>query len=331
MRRTVGGTARKIGSTRTLSDVEALKQLGDCVRASARKRMNQYAGRTPGPGGILGSAGMAFSSGGKAFSRVTLDFERMIDPLHGDRSAAATGGMRIFVKDTPGRRRSPSLREESMDGNESTGAVLFGTVRAGTSRGVETMDDLDLPSADDEPPPSPSPSPRPTSAMSRRGLTPVLSSFHPAASSLSGMINSKSEAEFHRPISFHQRPEREPVPATSIFTQTLPATGSTRKPKPDVRSIFTAKGEDWEEDKDATPRAPSKRGSVPIFTLSAPKRAMDVDQNTASQSERRAGRDKTEDEKKYDELEERLKRFMRDLDKVDQGLAEVKARVSTPT
>ena len=37
--RTVGGSARKVGTTRMLDELEALKAMGDCVRASARKKI----------------------------------------------------------------------------------------------------------------------------------------------------------------------------------------------------------------------------------------------------------------------------------------------------
>lgn len=307
VRRTVGGTARKVGSTRTMSDVEAMKQLGDCIRASARKRMNQYAGRTPGPRFALGPAGATENDTAKrSWARIKLDFERMGDQVKGDTFAGTPGGMRIFVKDAtlgPGLENNSIFKrqpvaadslDESM-GGDSTGAVLFGAVKGGMSRGPDVLDGLAMPSTDEEPPPSPSPSPRPMSAMShpssslsrarseisRRGLTPALSSFHPASISVSSNLADPSVVQ--RPTSFYQNrrdsslPSNQPsLKAPSIFRQlslSAPdASSSVRKPQP----IFHLRDNppDIVEDNDATPRAPTKRhpsSAPPIFTLPAPK------------------------------------------------------------
>ncbi|KAG8777718.1 hypothetical protein FRC15_011160 [Serendipita sp. 397] len=69
IRRAAGGTARKTGSVRTMSEVEQLKQLSDCVRASARKRLSDHAGRTPGPAGSAGTSTAIGGGGARAFGR----------------------------------------------------------------------------------------------------------------------------------------------------------------------------------------------------------------------------------------------------------------------
>jgi hypothetical protein len=426
IRRTVGGTARKTGSTRTVSEVEALKQLGDCVRASARKKMHEYAGRTPGPGVAFGSTGGRTgvdtgSTRRKSWGRVTLDFERMGDtPGPGgvaDKSVVGAGGMRIFVKERTPRseqshrrrsyietRRSPSPdgRHESEEGNDSTGAVLFGAVHRGTSQQTEILDGLDLPSTDDEPPASPSPSPRPTSAMSRpisalsrpvselsrRGITPVFSSFHPSSTSISGTgpsgASTSNKKPNARPISFHRASNpsfsssapwpAKPSPTESIFKPTSLPVSASLHPIPKVQTCIFRPTENpprGVEDNDATPRAPAKRhpsSAPPIFIPPAPvintanvnsssllgnppitrdfirpdRPTIDTashkfDAENAGQRLRTLGhvmgevdangrRDVEVD--KYNEMEERLRTLVSDLDKVESGLKAVKTRMN---
>lgn len=330
IRRTAGGTARKAGTTRAVSDAEALRQLGDCVRASARKRLSHHAGRTPGPG----SSG-AMSSGVKrraSWVRMTLDFEN-IDPGHGEpeehsdggragkkvagakvafksstqasHSGDEDGGVRIFVKDRVSRPASGHARKSSGGGSlrglktpidddyddQSTGGILFGTVM---------RNDEELTSTTDGAPPSPSPSPRPMSAMSRpasslsrRGVTPMMTSsaslstaglashstpslananpqrppsFHRASSSSSGGIQSapsSNKVTPQEPVSIFK-----PAPSGSVASRSTSRSVSTPggqvpsvfRPNPATRMLVD------DLDNDATPKAKPQR---PIFAPAA--------------------------------------------------------------
>ncbi|CAG8773328.1 1307_t:CDS:1, partial [Acaulospora colombiana] len=113
IRRTVGGTARKAGVTRELSEVEALKQMGDCVRASARKRLSEGTGRGSVAAPSTGSGARRRSS----WVRMTLDFENLgnnEDEEDGGKSGYGDeggGGLRIFVKDRKMRTASIGSRK----------------------------------------------------------------------------------------------------------------------------------------------------------------------------------------------------------------------------
>lgn len=218
IRRTVGGSARKVGSVRGMSELEQLKQLSDCVRASARKRLNEHAGRTPGPaaGGQRGAARSNGTSKGSgppssglrrrdSWVRMTLDFEDVPAPTQHfpglrDPGEHDEGGLRIFVKNRTNRSANHSRRssyalelgasepaEEDLDGNESTGGILFGSLGRksgvafkphpqtipspsfsyGPGEGGSNHQIEDEPATTDDDMPSPSPSPRPGSAHSR--------------------------------------------------------------------------------------------------------------------------------------------------------------------
>ncbi|KAG8799061.1 hypothetical protein FRC17_007235, partial [Serendipita sp. 399] len=118
-----GGTARKSGSVRTMSEVEQLKQMSDCVRASARKRLSENAGRTPGPAslgartmgrttgtgaglGEMSGAGASTSGSERALRRkaswvkMTLDFENVGEPAIQGRKFGVDARRRVgFVDD----------------------------------------------------------------------------------------------------------------------------------------------------------------------------------------------------------------------------------------
>jgi hypothetical protein len=295
IRRTAGGTARKAGTTRAMSEVEALRQMGDCVRASARKRLSHHAGRTPGPG----SSG-AMSSGVRrraSWVRMTLDFENIAGPRREDddespRSAhpvvalnhSAGGetvmedqsvkgdnaGLRIFAKDRISRPAGAHVRRKSsrgsfkgfwapVDGDEyadqSTGGILFGTV-------VRSDDET---TTTDEAPPSPSPSPRPLSAMSRptsslsRRSLPLGQPLSSGSVSVGGLAGTSINAptKTQRPVSLRGTSKGLPSPGV----QSAPP--STTIPPEEPIRIF----------KPLPPNSRSASGSSSISALQGPSKS----------------------------------------------------------
>ncbi|KIM24588.1 hypothetical protein M408DRAFT_331703 [Serendipita vermifera MAFF 305830] len=272
IRRTAGGTARKAGSTRPVSDAEALRQMGDCVRASARKRLSHHAGRTPGPG----SSG-AMSSGVKrraSWVRMTLDFENIehshggvgnekdkgkagkgsagakvaFKPSGGEGSSDEDAGLRIFVKDRVPRPATGHPRRGSSGGSlRGLKAPLGGDMddyddqsTGGLLFGTVMQNDDEHTSTTDGVPASPSPSPRPLSAMSRpasslsrRGNTP----FMPSSASIS-----TGGLAMHGNLSSSNVNQHRPLSfhrasaSTSSGTQSVPS--SAKLPTQEPVSIF---------------------------------------------------------------------------------------------
>jgi len=175
--------------------------MGDCVRASARKRLSQHAaGETPGP---AGSSGGAMSSGVRRranWVRKALNLENVegvhssdderqeyTNPrgvvlslpggqeLEGDRNRRSEdGGLRIFVNDTATRPAVSHVRQKSGFNSFRGGKMASGGAEdeyddqstGGILFGTAMRGNVDITTTDDAPP-SPSPSPRPMSAMSR--------------------------------------------------------------------------------------------------------------------------------------------------------------------
>lgn len=180
IRRTVGGSARKVGTTRMLGEFEALKAMGDCVRASARKKIVQLSTGRPvvhaGGGGRRGTGHRL---------KLKLDFENVSGDSGGDASvdpgrSAKRPGLRVFVKERsysqPGPRQ-PNARNRSL-GSGSGSWLMGGSLADGSghsSAPQPTQDTGAESAATDTASEPPSPSPRPGSALSRRGSTPAVS------------------------------------------------------------------------------------------------------------------------------------------------------------
>jgi hypothetical protein len=300
IRRTVGGTARKAGVTRALSEVEALKQMGDCVRASARKRLSEGTGRGSVAAPSTGSGVKRRSS----WVRMTLDFENVGNDDDGDDGGKSGygedggGGLRIFVKDRKVRPESVGSRKSGDFGSirslrslelhpkedQSLGDVLFGT-----GAPVPADDHTSDLSSTDEAPQSPSPSPRPQSAMSRpnSAFSRRVHNSHSAGTSSAGIAPNISSANVNpRPISFRRSttPVATMVPNVQSFAQPSASSSKLASQPTPAQSIFsTSKPPSTYEqrivtqdipplDPDATPKPkrPPSSSAPPIFVPPAP-------------------------------------------------------------
>lgn len=127
IRRTIGGTARKAGSVRAVGELEALRAMGDCIRASARKRINGSEGR---PGGTWNPGGPS-----KHPLKLKLDFEDVGSSGGSGVDNVAKGpGLRIFVTErTTSRMGSYSNRTgRSRSGSYgSSGIATMGNLEGG--------------------------------------------------------------------------------------------------------------------------------------------------------------------------------------------------------
>ena len=184
--RTVGGSARKVGTTRMLDELEALKAMGDCVRASARKKIVELS---------VGRPVVHASGGGRRGSshrlKLKLDLENVSgesggevqngDASVGPRHSAKRPGLRVLIKERRNSRaepRRPNARNGSL--GSGSGSWLMGSSFADGSKHApepQPMRDTVAESATtDTASEPPSPSPRPSSALSRRGSTSAISS-----------------------------------------------------------------------------------------------------------------------------------------------------------
>ena len=120
--RTVGGSARKVGTTCMLDELEALKAMGDCVCASARKKIVELSVGRPM---VDASNGVRRSSSHRV--KLKLDFENVSgesggevqnrDARVGPRHSARRPGLRVFIKERRNSRaepRRPSARNGSL-------------------------------------------------------------------------------------------------------------------------------------------------------------------------------------------------------------------------
>ena len=124
--RTVGGSARKVGTTRMLDELEALKAMGDCVRASARKKIVELS---------VGRPMMHASGGGRRGSshrlKLKLDFENVSgesggevqngDASVGPRHGAKCPGLRVFMEERRNSRAEPR-RPSARNGSPGSGS-----------------------------------------------------------------------------------------------------------------------------------------------------------------------------------------------------------------
>jgi hypothetical protein len=281
IRRTVGGSARKAGTTRMLDEFEALKALGDCVRASARKKIVELSVGRPA---VHASGGGGRRGTGHRL-KLTLDFENISgesggggagngDASVGHGQGARRPGLRVFVKErsySQAASRHPSARNGSL----GSGSWLMGSsVTDGTGHAMapQLMQDTGAESAaTDTASEPPSPSPRPGSALSRRGSTPGAST--PGGSGVPGSGSARSKAGNRSnsltPIL------RIPSAGTSSFRIKASNTERTdpmglfrygeRAPRLPITTTF--------EDDDATPRPLARHAAPdPDMTLPAPPR-----------------------------------------------------------
>ena len=210
IRRTVGGSARKAGTTRMLDEREALKAMGDCVRASARKKIVELSTGRP----VVRASGEGRRGSGHRL-KLKLDFENVSgesegDAGHGNASvvpgqSAKRPGLRVFVKErsySQGGPRQPTARNGSL----GSGSWLLGSSIVDGSRhsqAPQTILDAGAESAaTDTASEPPSPSPRPGS---RRGTTsgvstPGGSHFTSASGSGSALSKASNRSDSFTPI-----------------------------------------------------------------------------------------------------------------------------------
>jgi len=185
IRHIVGSSARKVGTTRMLDELEALKAMGDCVRASARKKIVELS---------VGRPMVHASGGGRRGTdhrlKLKLDFENVsgesgVDVWNRDASAgphhsAKRPGLRVFIKERSYSHPGPRRRNTSngIPGSGS-GSWLMGSNFADGSKPTpepQPMQDTGTEGATtDTASEPPSPSPMPGSTSSRRGSTPAIS------------------------------------------------------------------------------------------------------------------------------------------------------------
>ena len=278
IRRTVGGSARQAGTTRMLDELEALKAMGDCVRASARKKIVELSVGRPM---VHASGGGRRGTGHRL--KLKLDFENVSGESGGDvwnRDAsvgpghsAKRPGLRVFVKErsySQAGPRQPNVRNRSL--GSGSGSWLMGSLADGCGRAPvpQPSQDTDAESAaTDTASEPPSPSPSPGSALSRRGSTPVVSTPggpHPnstrskagnRSNSFTPMLRVPSAAS----ISFRNKTSHtDQIDPMGLFRG-----GEKVARGPVVMSL------DDDDDDDATPR-PYARHTVPVpdKTLLAP-------------------------------------------------------------
>jgi len=179
IRRTVGGSARKAGTTRMLDELEALRAMGDCVRASARKKIVELStGRS-----VVHASGAGRRGPGQRL-QLKLDFENVSgesggetgnrDASVGPGQSGKRPGLRVFVKERSYGRAGSRQPKENL--GSGSGSWLMGSSLVDGSGHAAPMQDTGAESAaTDTASEPPSPSPSPGSALSRRGSTPAIS------------------------------------------------------------------------------------------------------------------------------------------------------------
>ena len=202
IRHTVGGSARKAGTTRMLDELEGLKAMGDCVRASARKKIVELSVGRPM---VHASGGGRRGTGHRL--KLKLDFESISgesgddvgnkDASLGLGHSAKRPGLRVFIKErsySHGGPRQPNARNGSLRSGSGSVSWLMGSSFAdgyGNAQAPQPMQDAGAESATtDTASEPPSPSPRPGSALSRRGSTPASST--PGGPYSAGALGSSS-------------------------------------------------------------------------------------------------------------------------------------------
>ena len=200
IRHTVGGSARKAGTTRMLDELEGLKAMGDCVRASARKKIVELSVGRPM---VHASGGGRRGAGHKL--KLKLDFESVSgesgedvgnrDVSLGLGHSVKRPGLRVFIKErsySHAGPRQPNARSGSL--GSGSGSWLMGNSFAdgyGNAQAPHPIQDTGAESATtDTASEPPSPSPRPGSALSRRGSTPAIST--PGGPYSTGVLGSSS-------------------------------------------------------------------------------------------------------------------------------------------
>lgn len=332
IRRTVGGTARNSAATRAVSEMEALKQMGDCIRASARKR-------------VQGSEVPARSAPSQPLRRrasdvrIALDFEsvkakgRADQNVESEESRERSSGLRIFIKDRPTGRGS-SLGMMQPDDGSSGGYRVSGP---GSGLDIEE-DDF---TSDEDPP---SPSPRPGSALSsKRGSTPSIFSSLPSRSGSLPLIANKVLSKktgpsplftlFRTPSSlFTNGQEKQSV--TPPTTHPEPLGGeSTVKPKSRLSVVNM--------DSRSTPRVAKRLSTsdfdaivvppIPNFDLLRDKEPslliLPEQKYEPSPREFEKHATKVSYDSHFDEMEIRLQKMMEDIQLVEHGISSARSKV----
>src|SRR5258706_7473269 len=206
IRRTVGGSARKAGTTRMFDELEGLKAMGDCVRASARKKIVELSVGRP----MVHASGGGGRRGTGHRLKLKLDFENVSgesgDDIGNRDASVGLGhsvkrpGLRVFIKErsySHGGPRQPNARSGSL--GSGSGSWLMGSSFAdgyGNTQAPHPIQDTGAESATTETASEPpKPSPRPGSAVSRRGSTRAISTpGGPYSTSALGSSSARSKA-----------------------------------------------------------------------------------------------------------------------------------------